>query len=227
MSAVTTSLPVRSEDEAFLASPIGKKVVMAVTGAALFLFVIAHMLGNLQIFMGRDKLNAYAELLHHNPGALWTARIGLLICALLHVVTAIQLATLRSKARPVAYIKKGNAGSSYASRTMLMSGPIVLAFLIYHLLHFTFGSAHPDFRNDVYHNVVSGFQRVPVSIAYIVAMVLLGLHLNHGVWSMFQSLGVAHPRYTPALKKFAMAATAVIVAGNVSIPLSVLLGLVK
>ncbi len=227
MSAATTSLPARLRESVFLESTLGKKVVMAATGLALFGFVIGHMLGNLQIYLGPEKLNAYADFLHHNPGPLWAARIGLLICAVLHILTAMQLAQLKSRARPVAYVKQGTAGSSYASRTMVMSGPIILAFLIYHLLHFTFGSAHPDFRSDVYHNVVAGFRQVPAAIAYIVAMALLGLHLNHGIWSMFQSVGVAHPRYTPLLRKLALVVSLGIVAGNVSIPVSVLLGLVK
>lgn len=228
MSVATSSAPVRAQDVPFRDSTLGKKVVMAATGAVLFGFVTGHMVGNLQIYLGPEKLNAYAEFLKKNPGPLWAARLGLLICAVLHVWTAVQLAHLKSRARPVGYVKKANAGSSYASRTMLMSGPIILAFLIYHLLHFTFGPAHPDFRgDDVYRNVVVGFQQTPVSIAYIVAMLLLGLHLHHGVWSMFQSAGIAHPRYTPLLKRFALLSTLAIVAGNISIPVSVLLGLVK
>lgn len=201
---------------------------MAASGAVLFAFVIGHMLGNLQIYLGPEKLNAYAAFLKHNPGPLWGVRLVLLACVLIHIVSAFQLAMLKSRARPVAYHKKGNAGSTYASRTMMMSGPIILTFLIYHLLHFTVGAAHPDFREaDVYRNVVTGFQNVPAAIAYILAMLFLGNHLVHGVWSMFQSVGVAHPRYTPLLKRFALAATLVIMAGNISIPVAVLAGLVR
>lgn len=228
MSAATTSLPARAREASFLDSTLGKKIVMAVTGAILFGFVIGHMLGNLQVFLGPEKLNAYAEFLQKNQGPLWAARIGLLIAVMLHIVTSFQLAHLKSQARPVAYIKKENIVSSYASRTMIVSGPIVLAFLIYHLLHFTFGAVHPDFRKgDVYHNVVAGFQQPAAAAFYIVAMVLLANHLYHGVWSMFQTLGAAHPRYTPMLKKFAVASALLIGAGNISMPVAVLLGLVK
>ena len=221
MSAATSTISARAEKPSFLATTIGKKVVMAATGMILFGFVTGHMLGNLQIYLGPDKLNAYAHFLQSNLGLLWGARTVLLLSVVLHISMAIQLAALKSRARPIAYQKKANAGSSYASRTMLWSGPIIFAFIVYHLLHFTIGSAHPDFREgSVYHNVVSGFQQPLVSIAYIVAMLLLGIHLHHGVWSMFQSIGVSHPRYTPMLKRFALIATIGIVAGNISIPLS-------
>jgi succinate dehydrogenase / fumarate reductase cytochrome b subunit len=227
MSAATSTISARGEQPSFLATTIGKKVVMAATGMILFGFVTGHMLGNLQIYLGPEKLDAYAHFLQSNLGLLWGARTVLLLCVILHITMAVQLASLKAKARPVAYQKKTNAGSTYASRTMLWSGPILLAFIIYHLLHFTIGSAHPDFRQgSVYHNVVSGFQQPAPAIAYIVAMAMLGMHLYHGVWSMFQSVGVSHPRYTPMLKRFALLATVAIVAGNISIPISILLGLV-
>ena len=135
---------------------------------------------------------------------------------------------LKNEARPIAYTKKESVASSYASRTMMWSGPIVAAFIVYHLLHFTFGVVHPTFvEGHVYDNVIAGFSSVPVSLFYIVAMILLGQHLYHGVWSMFQTLGVGQPRYSERLRTVAAALTAFIVIGNVSIPLAVLLGIVK
>lgn len=212
----------------FYQTTLGKKVVMAVTGIILFGFVVSHLIGNLQIFAGREQLNHYAVFLRSMPGVLWSARITLLVSVILHIVASVQLAALRNEARPVGYVKKRNVASSYASRTMMWSGPIIAAFIVYHLLHFTFGVVHPGFKElQPYDNVVRGFQVPAVAIAYIVAMLLLGMHLYHGLWSMFQTLGAAHPRYTPALKRFAAAATAFIVVGNISIPLAVMMGFVS
>ena len=216
----------------FYDSTIGKKVIMAVTGVVLFGFIIGHLLGNLQIYLPADaegiyKLDTYAKFLHGNPGLLWGARVVLLISVLLHIWSSISLAQGQRKARPIAYRKKDNAHSSYASRTMQLSGPIVALFILYHLLHFTGGQAHPHFSESVRQNVVVGFQDWPASLAYICAITLLGLHLNHGLWSLFQTLGVSHPRYTPLLKGFAIALSFFVVAGNISIPAAVLLGLLK
>ncbi|MEO7652884.1 MAG: succinate dehydrogenase cytochrome b subunit [Bryobacteraceae bacterium] len=212
----------------FFAATIGKKVVMAVTGVILFGFVIGHLLGNLQVFLGREKLDAYAESLRHLGGLLWIARGVLLLSVILHIVSSIQLAMQKNAARPVAYTKKESVASSYASRTMMWSGPIVAVFIVYHLLHFTIGAVHPNFVDGhVYDNVVSGFSSIPVSLFYIVAMVLLGQHLYHGAWSMFQTLGVGHPRYSTRLRTVAAALAALIVIGNVSMPVAVLLGIVK
>ena len=214
----------------FWNSTNGKKAVMAVTGAILFFFVIGHMLGNLQVFEGAEKLNAYGRFLRGVPELLWAVRIGLLVSVILHIWASVQLAVRKTQARPVAYSKRDAIVSSYASRTMYWSGPILLAFIIFHLLHFTAGIVHPgaDFvEGDVYHNVVSGFQVWYVSAWYIFSMILLGLHIRHGAWSMFQSLGMNHPRHTPILQKAALVFSVVIVLGYISIPASVLLGLVK
>jgi succinate dehydrogenase / fumarate reductase cytochrome b subunit len=133
----------------------------------------------------------------------------------------------KNAARPTSYAKQRHTISTYASRTMYWSGPIVLAFIIYHLLHFTFGTVHPDFRpGDVYHNLVTGFQQPVVSAAYIVSMAFLCLHLYHGLWSVFQSLGASHPRYTPVLQLGAKGIALLIFLGNISIPISVLAGVV-
>jgi succinate dehydrogenase / fumarate reductase cytochrome b subunit len=138
------------------------------------------------------------------------------------------LATRNFDARPTGYVKKKATQSSYASRTMYWSGPIILAFVIYHLMDFTFGTVNPHFEEgNVYANVVASFRVIPVSAFYIIAMLLLGMHLYHGLWSMFQSLGFYHPRYTPVLRRSAAVIAILIVGGNISIPISVMAGLVR
>lgn len=212
----------------FYESSIGKKAVMAVTGLILFGFLIAHMLGNLQIFLGPAAMNHYAETLHANPPLLWTARTILLVSVALHIWASIQLALLKKEARPIDYIKRSNVQASYASRTMMWSGPIIAAFVIFHLLHFTTGAVHPHFVElHAYENVINGFKVIPASIAYIVAMILVGMHLSHGIWSMFQSVGFSHPRYTPMIKRFAAIFSWILIAGFISVPIAVLTGVVR
>ena len=214
----------------FWHSTTGKKIVMAVTGAILFIFVIGHMLGNLQVFEGPEKINAYGRFLHNLGEILWAERIGLLAAVVLHITATVQLALRNKAARPVEYSRRKAINSSYASRTMYWSGPIVLAFVIFHLLHLTAGILVPGaafIEGDVYHNVVAGFQVWWVSAWYVFSICLLGLHLRHGIWSMFQSVGFNHPRYTPILKSVAVWIAVIIVLGYISIPISVLLGLVK
>lgn len=206
---------------------------MALTGLVLFGFVLVHMLGNLQVYLppgadGKYPLDAYGEALHHNPAILWGARSVLLLSVLAHILSAISLAQVKNAARPTPYVKHTPIVSTYASRTMYWSGPIIGAFIVYHLLHFTTGTVHPEFQYlHVHDNVVKGFSVWYVSLFYIVAMLMLCTHLYHGVWSMFQSLGISHPSYTPKIKLAAKAFAAIIAVGNISIPLSVLTGLVK
>ncbi len=201
---------------------------MAVSGCILFLFVVGHLIGNLQIYEGPEKLNRYAVLLRSMPALLWTVRTVLLAMVLLHIWTSIQLAARNITARPVGYQVKKATGSSYASRTMYWSGPIILAFVIYHLLDFTFGKVNPHFQaGNVYGNMVASFQTIPVAAFYIIAMLLLCMHLYHGLWSMFQSLGIAHPRYTPILRRCAAVVATLIAVGNISIPVAVLAGLIR
>ncbi len=210
-------------------STIGKKYVVAITGAVLFAFTIGHMLGNLQIYLpnAEEALMAYAKLLHASAELLWAIRIALLTCFVLHVVTIAQLYNINRAARPQAYVKKTPTISSYASRTMYFSGPILFFFVLYHLSHLTTGATHPNFvEMNPYHNLVAGFRQPLASFFYIVAMSMLGLHLTHGVWSMFQTVGLGHPRYRAILRSFATTAAAVISLGNISIPVSVLLGIV-
>lgn len=207
---------------------IVKKAVMALTGAAMFAFVTGHLLGNLQVFMGAERLNAYAAFLKSNMEILWGARIGLLVCIVAHIVVTVQLLQIKNRARPVAYVKKNNSHSSPASRTMYYSGPVILAFVIYHLLHMTLGAVHPHYsEQDVYANVVYGFQQWPVSLAYMVAIGLLCLHLSHGISSMFQTLGISHPRRTPRIKRFAKVIALLYFLGFASIPAAVLAGIIR
>jgi succinate dehydrogenase / fumarate reductase, cytochrome b subunit len=224
------AVPRDNRAPSFWASTVGKKIVMAVTGVVLFGFVIAHLAGNLQVFEGPAKLNAYGAFLHSIGELLWPARIILLLCVTLHIVATVQLALRKKAARPVGYSRKQAIASSYASRTMYWSGPIVLAFIIFHLLHLTAGYIQPGaayIEGDVYHNVVSGFQVWWVSLSYIVAISLLGMHLRHGLWSLFQTLGFLQAQHLATLKKAAFVIAWLIVLGYISIPISVLLGLVK
>lgn len=217
----------------FYEAPVGKKAVMAVTGVILVGFVLGHMIGNLQIYLppdanGEYPIDKYGKLLHANAGLLWTARIGLLVSVILHIWSAAALWSLKRSARPTGYLKPNSLASTYASRTMYWSGPIVGFFIVYHLLHFTTGTVHPNFQlYAVQDNVVRGFSVWYVSAFYIFAMVLLCMHLYHGVWSMFQSLGFNHPRYTPKLQTGAKLFAYAIAIGNISIPVSVLLGIVR
>ncbi|MBI4892036.1 MAG: succinate dehydrogenase cytochrome b subunit [Acidobacteria bacterium] len=217
-----------SRPAGFYQSVVGTKVVMAATGFVLCGFVLGHMIGNLQVFQGPEKLNHYAEMLQGLGGALWGVRAVLLLCTGLHIISAYQLWRLKGEARPQAYVKKATIATSYAARTMLWSGPIIGAFLVYHILHFTTGQAlGSDFvKGDVYHNVILGFRNPAASLFYMVANILLAMHLYHGVWSMFQTMGVNHPQHTPKLKALAKIYGWAIGIGNVSMPLAVLTGLI-
>lgn len=200
---------------------------MAATGLALVGFVVAHMTGNLLVYAGREAMNDYALFLReflHGAG-LWMARAALLGAVLIHIWAAWSLTRLSHAARPAGYHRLEHDASTLASRTMRWGGVTILLFVIYHLLHLTFGTVHPDFRHgDVYHNFVTGFQSVPASLFYIAANIALGLHLYHGGWSMFRTLGLTHPRHTRTVR-LAFGALAVIVAlGNLSFPVAVLAG---
>jgi succinate dehydrogenase / fumarate reductase cytochrome b subunit len=190
--------------------------------------LVGHLAGNLQVFLGAERMDNYAAFLHATPTLLWPVRALLLVCIVLHIVASIQLTRLKQEARPVGYVKKEAIASSYASRTMMWSGPIVAAFVVYHILDLTTGAANtPQFRElRAYENLVYSFRRIPVSGFYIVAMVLLGMHLYHGLWSIFQSVGFSHPRYTPAIKRAAAWVAILLMAGFISIPIAVMTGLV-
>jgi succinate dehydrogenase / fumarate reductase cytochrome b subunit len=223
-------IPHQTRAVTFWQSTNGKKVVMAVTGCMMFLFVVGHMLGNLQMFEAPEHINAYGHFLHSLGELLWIERGVMLLAIALHITATVQLALRSKAARPVGYSRKEAINSSYASRTMYWSGPIVLAFIIFHLLQFTAGYIHPHAtftQGEVYSNVVSGFQVWWVSLWYIIAVGLLCLHLSHGIWSMFQSVGLAHKRHTVLLKRAAQAIAILIFLGYSSIPISVYLGFVK
>ncbi|MBX3127857.1 MAG: succinate dehydrogenase cytochrome b subunit [Polyangiaceae bacterium] len=210
---------------------IGKKAVLAVTGIVLFGFVIAHMLGNLQVFLGPEQLNGYAKKLHDLGPLLWAARGVLLLSVIAHIVVAIQLVSRSTAARAVGYRLQKSAITSYAARTMKISGPLLALFIVYHLAHFTapgvpMGS-YEHSRTDVYANVVSAFSIPWVSGVYIVAQLLLGFHLYHGAWSLLQTLGLSHPRYDGKLRTVAQTIAMVVVFGNLSMPIAVLAGVVK
>lgn len=217
-------------------SAIGKKAIMAITGLALFGFVLVHMLGNLKLYQGPEKINAYGEWLREvgspaipHEGLLWMARLVLLGAVGLHILSATQLTLINLRARPKDYRDREAIQATYASRTMRWGGVIIALFVVYHLAHFTWGSVHPDFiPGDVYHNVVSGFQVWWVSAFYILAQIALGFHLSHGLWSMFQSLGWWHSEADRDWRRtFAVTFALVITLGNISFPLAVLAGFVS
>jgi len=219
----------------FYRSSLGKKAAMAVTGLVLFGFVLGHMSGNLKAFQGAHKFNAYAEFLREvgapvvpHGGLLWIARIGLLLAVGIHTLAAVQLTLQNRRARPQDYELRRSVQLDYASRTMRWSGVLVLLYVVYHLMHFTWGNVHPDFiPGDAYHNLVTGFQVVPVALVYVVANLLLGLHLYHGLWSLFQSLGWSHPRYNSWRRSFAVAFAVIVTLGFISVPLAVLAGVIS
>jgi len=214
----------------FFGSSVGKKVVMAISGLVLLGFVVGHMIGNLQIYLGADALNAYAEFLRHflHGQGIWLARGGVLLAVVAHIWAATSLTLGNWGARPVGYREWEARESTYASRTMIWSGPILFAFILYHLAHLTVGSAHPQFvASDVYRNVVIGFSNPFASAFYILAMLALGLHMYHGLWSMLQTLGLSHERWNPWRRGLALAVAAVVVVGNISIPVAVLAGYVR
>jgi succinate dehydrogenase cytochrome b subunit len=222
-------------------SSLGKKFIMAVSGFVLFLFVVGHLAGNLQIFLGPEAINRYGHFLQTNPELIWPARLFLLLMIGLHIWSAIKLSAENKAARPVGYGEYHPVASSYASRTMLMSGLIIFAFIVYHLLHFTvqvqyvnltgqdfikftdvIDPAHP--RHDIFKMMVVGFNNVWVSGFYVLGMALLCLHLSHGVSAMFQSLGLKNKTYGPCLDNAARVIAWLIFLGYVSIPAAILLG---
>lgn len=219
-----------SSASAFTSSTVGKKVLMAVSGVILFGFVFVHMLGNAQVFLpdGFRRLTDYGHLLRVIPELLWLARIILFLSVVVHIVAATQLTRIRRAARPVSYNARAVVQATYASRTMMLSGPLLLLFVVFHLMNLTWGTIHPDFvEGDAGHNFRVAFQSVPTSLFYIVSMLALAFHLSHGAWSMFQTLGLNHPRYNKLLRELARVATFVIVGVNILMPISVMAGWLK
>jgi succinate dehydrogenase / fumarate reductase cytochrome b subunit len=216
-------------------SSIGSKILMALTGAVLLLWITGHMLGNLQIYAGQDALNAYAEKLRAIPALLYLVRVVMVVVVLIHIITSVTLWLQNRRARSLPYAYKDTVQASIGSRTMIYSGLLIFIFVIYHLMHLTWGMIHPEYahlmdpkgRPDVYSMVVLGFQNAVISITYIIAMLCLWFHLSHGFSSLFQTLGLTGPKYRPLIERAGPIVATVIVAANISIPLTVLLGLIK
>jgi succinate dehydrogenase / fumarate reductase cytochrome b subunit len=218
-------------------SALGKKYVMAVTGMILMGYVLVHMVGNLKLYLGSEALNHYGEWLRDigEPALprtvlLWMIRGVLAVAFVLHIHAAYALTMMNNRARPLRRYrsKRDYVAASYASRTMRWSGVIVALFVLFHLMDLTWGNANPDFvRGDPYRNVVESFQRWPVAIVYIVANLALGLHLYHGAWSLFQSMGWSNRRFNRWRRYFGAVFAVVVAAGNISFPIAVLTGVVS
>ncbi len=209
-------------------SSVGLKIVMAVTGVILSGFVLGHMAGNLQIFQGQEAIDAYAKFLRIEPAILWMVRLVLLASVGLHIWAYLVLTRRSQKARPQGYREKAYKETSYASASMRLTGPVLLAFIIYHILHMTTGTVHADFQETkVYHNLIVAFSSAPVAIIYLLAMGMLGFHLWHGVWSLFQTLGFSQPKRHSFGRWFATIFTLVVVLGFAAVPLAILTGAVK
>jgi len=219
-------------------SSLGRKYIMALTGAALFLFAVGHMVGNLQVFLGPEAINRYGHFLKSTPELLWPARLGLLACVGMHVAAAMSLSAQNKQARPQRYAGGDGYGAEGASRLMLGTGVVIAAFVVYHLLHYTLtlpavNGYNLDFstireagtgHHDIFAMIILGFQKWPVSLFYIVAVGLLCTHLSHGISAMFQSLGLRNHTWWPRITVLARVASVVLFLGYASIPLSVLMG---
>ena len=211
-----------------LTSSIGLKIIMAVTGVVLSGFVLLHMIGNLIAFTGAEAMDAYAAALRKVPAALWGIRIVLLASVILHIWAYIKLTFTSLGARSKNYQKVAHQESTLASRTMRWTGPLLAVFIVYHILHMTTGTVHPQFEEGkVYANLLSGLQVTWVLWFYLVAMGALAVHLHHGIWSLFQSIGISQPRYASFGRRLATAFTIVVAGGFVLIPLAILMGLLK
>jgi succinate dehydrogenase / fumarate reductase, cytochrome b subunit len=220
---------------AFYQSSIGKKYVVAVTALLLILYVLGHLAGNLQIYMGQNRINAYAQFLHDLGPILWVVRVVLLAAFVIHVMATIQLAQENRLAKPQKYAVAGYQRSTMASRTMIVSGLIVLCFVIYHLLQFTLQVTDPEFRevhdsigrHDVYRMLILGFKHPLVSLFYVVALFLLTTHLSHGFASVVQTLGINNRKIANLVSTGGQTLAWVVFAGYISIPVTILLGLIK
>jgi succinate dehydrogenase / fumarate reductase cytochrome b subunit len=220
----------------FYRSSVGKKWVMGVTGIVLMSFVLVHMIGNLKLYLSKEEINLYGEALRDMPGhllprtwLLWGIRTGLIASFVFHIHSAYGLTVINRRARPDRYqSKRDYVAANFASRTMRWTGIIVLLYQLFHLADLTWGAANPDFvRGDPYNNLVYSLQRPVIAGIYIVANIALGIHLFHGAWSMFQSLGLNNPKYNMAKRRFAQGFALVILVGNVSFPVAVQLHLVE
>ncbi|MGW8266524.1 MAG: succinate dehydrogenase cytochrome b subunit [Longimicrobiales bacterium] len=211
---------------------VGKKFYMAVSGAILIGFLVAHMVGNLKMYMGPEAFNHYAEFLREvgypvlpHMAGLWIFRVILLACVGLHMLSAWQVYLQSRSARGGKYTKEESLLFSYASRTMRWGGVIIAAFVVYHLLHFTVGNAHPDFvPGDAYRNVVIGFESPLVTGFYVLALVMITFHVYHGLWSAFQTVGANHPKYNPYRRPLALVLALLLLVGFLTVPVGVMAG---
>lgn len=240
MPAVTVSPPTARRFSpnplvAFYQSSIGKKWVVALTAVVLIVYVLGHLAGNLQIYMGQDRINNYAEFLHNLGPLLWLVRLILLACFVIHIVATIQLTIQNREAKPQKYAVPGYQASTPASRTMIVSGLIVLCFVIYHLLQFTLELTHPGYRqlrdslgrHDVYHMMIIAFRHLFISLFYVLGLFLLCMHLSHGFGSVTQTLGINNRKIARVISTGGVTLAWLIFLGYVSIPLTILLGLVR
>jgi succinate dehydrogenase / fumarate reductase, cytochrome b subunit len=240
----------------FVQSTIGAKYTVGITGLLLVGFVVVHMLGNLQVYAGKETLNEYAQWLKDHAALLWTARAGLLLVFVTHIFLSLRLKKRNLDARPYRYQHEATVQATWVSRHMVITGLLILVFVLFHLAHYTFGwvervpvthdghetgqmtnyldlqeeyveNGVTKTRHDVYAMVIHGFQNVTISIIYIVFMIILGLHLLHGTGSFFQTFGLNKPMFNNLIRYFSYALTAVIVGGNISMPLAVLFHMVK
>src|SRR5262245_58826592 len=218
----------------FLSSNIGLKVLMALTGVVMFGYLIGHVSGNMLIFKGPEAINNYSKFLHDAKGLLWGTRILLLVSVVIHIWATIRFLKLHNEARPVAYVMKEPHGTTFAARTMFWSGPVIALFIVYHILHLTTGTAHPNYHVDatthevdVYRNLVDGFKSPIASLIYIAAMLGIALHLSHGLWSMLQTIGVNRPNWECCLRTIAVIFAVVICGGFIAVPVAVLAEFVK
>ncbi|MGZ8398685.1 MAG: succinate dehydrogenase cytochrome b subunit [Gemmatimonadales bacterium] len=211
------------------ASSPGKKAVMAVTGLIWVVYLVTHMLANLLAFQGPAKINAYSAFLHGTGGALWAARLVLIAALILHVIAAVQLAARKQEARPIGYAGGYEPQvSTLAARMIRWGGALILLFLVYHILHFTVGTAHPGFvEGDPYQNVATGFRDPFVVVLYLAVMAFVGLHLYHGVWSSGRSLGISAPSPHPLRRSVALVLAILIWLGFSLIPLAVYAGVIR
>ena len=214
---------------AFWDSSVGKKAVMGVTGLMLVAYLLTHVLANLLVFEGPTRINAYAAMLHETGAALWGARLVLLVAVILHIVAAVQLTRRRQAARPVAYAAgRAPQVSTLASRTIRWGGVLILVFLVYHILHFTTGTLHPDFVPlSPHHNVTTGFRSPLVAVIYLIAMAVVGLHLYHGIWSSGRSLGLSAPSPRPLKRRVAAIIAVFVWLGFSAIVIAVVAGWAK
>ncbi|MDQ3136523.1 MAG: succinate dehydrogenase cytochrome b subunit [Gemmatimonadota bacterium] len=215
--------------QALWKSSVGKKAVMAVSGLLLVAYLVTHVLANLLVFQGPEKINLYSRLLHGTGGALWVARLALLAAVVVHIVAAVQLTRRSRVARPVGYAGGHRPQvSTLASRSIRWGGVLILVFIVYHVLHFTVGRVHTSFvEGDPYHNVVAGFANPLVVAFYELSLVAVGLHLYHGLWSSGRSLGVSQPSPRPLRRQLAVALSLIVWAGFTVIPLAVYAGVIR